>query len=95
MRETRDRIRRAEALQRALDQAIDEQVTQWEPDDRQLLEQQLRRIGDRRQAALDLADQELDAALRLAPRAIAAGIPKKRVAELGAVSRPTLDAHLR
>ena len=58
------------------------------------LARELQEIGDRRRQALADADQELERALRLAPAALKKGISVKRVAELAAVSRPTLYARL-
>jgi hypothetical protein len=45
--------------------------------------------------ALAAADAELRAIDRLVREALAAGLTKVEIAELGAVSRPTLDALLK
>lgn len=51
--------------------------------------------GDRRRQALETAERELEAIAALTPIALKAGMTKVELAQLGAVSRPTLDAKLR
>jgi hypothetical protein len=50
--------------------------------------------GDRRREALEIADNAKEEILKLAPAALKAGINVKELAELGAVSRPTLYSRL-
>lgn len=50
--------------------------------------------GRRRRAALEQAEAELAEIYELAPAALEAGLTKVEVGELGAVSRPALDAFL-
>jgi hypothetical protein len=89
-------MRRSRALMAALDDAA---AADARPDQdgaaRAALEAEVALQGGRRRVALEAAEQALGEVLKLAPRAIAAGVPKSKIAELGAVSRPTLDARLR
>jgi DNA invertase Pin-like site-specific DNA recombinase len=63
--------------------------------DRQALKRELARTGRQRTTARDkLAEADAETA-RLAKQAIASGIPKREIARLVSVSRPTLDAILR
>jgi hypothetical protein len=59
------------------------------------LRDQLRQHGDARRQALETAAAELRAIENLVPAARDAGLTKVEIAELGGVSRPTLDALLR
>jgi DNA invertase Pin-like site-specific DNA recombinase len=63
-------------------------------DDRERLIAQLREHGARRRAAEATSAEELERIARLIPAAIEAGIPKREIARLTGVSRPTIDAIL-
>ena len=59
------------------------------------MRERIRAHGDARREALAQADAELDAVVQLVPSALALGLTKVELAQLGAISRPTLDAKLR
>jgi hypothetical protein len=94
--EAKDSTHRRRALMAALDDAAAGDAPQdANASVRAELESEVARQGGRRRVALEAADQALGEVVKLAARAIAAGVPKSKIAELGAVSRPTLDARLR
>jgi hypothetical protein len=64
-------------------------------DERERLAARLREHGERRRAALDTAEEELEAIKPLVPRAIELGLSQVEIARLTAVSRQTIIAWLK